>query len=137
MIEIPSPSEIAWLSRRFVMSSESRPASSPFRRFPVSHPSARQNYDRIGEEGQPDLDTKSGSDADRVPHRLQLEERCDLVRALSAGPAPDHTLHVVGREPLELGDLSVRAGDVDGVHIDVTGEPRRELRLEPGEDVHH
>ena len=50
MTEIPSPSEIAWLSRRFVMSSESRPASSPFRRSPVHTSCAR--YDRIGEEAE-------------------------------------------------------------------------------------
>ena len=138
MIEIPSPSEIAWLSRRFVMSSESRPASSPFGAFP-SHIRARGRTTIASgrRRGQPDLDTRAA----QTPIGCQTvfsSRNAAISYGLCRSARPRTTrLTLSAARRSKLQDLSVGAGDVDRVHVHMTGEPRRELRLEPGEDVHH
>src|SRR5712692_3478566 len=99
-IEIPSPSEIAWLSLR--PPAIARDATSPSR-------------------------------ADRIPHGLQLEEGGDLPRALAVGGAANDAFDVLGGQLLELGREAVGAGDVEGVHVHVPGEPGGKLGAVAGE----
>src|SRR5512132_2491005 len=75
-----------------------------------------------------------GSNADRVPDGLELEEGRDLPRALVVGRTADDALDVLGGQPLELGDVPVSASDVDRVHVHVPREPRRQLLVQARDD---
>src|SRR5439155_1147512 len=55
--------------------------------------------------------SRTESHPDRMPDRLELEERRDLVRALPVGTPADDPLYVLRTEPLELREVAVCAGD--------------------------
>src|SRR5207248_453861 len=80
--------------------------------------------------------SRTESHPDRMPDRLELEERRDLVRALPVGFAADDPLHVLRTEPLELREIAVGAGDVERDHVHMRRELRRELLAQAGDDVH-
>src|SRR5919197_1192618 len=101
-------------------------------RVPKTIPRRR---DRAGTKSESALGRGKESDAYWVPDRLELEEGQDLPRALGVGGAVDDALDVRGGGALELGDVAVRTGQVERVHVHVGREHRRELPLQTGEDV--
>ena len=74
------------------------------------------------------------SDTHRVPDSFQLQEAGDLPRALILGGASDDPFHVVGGQPLQLGHVPIRTGDVKRVHIHMRGQHRSELAVVAGEE---
>src|SRR5215475_3531938 len=79
--------------------------------------------------------SERGLNADRMPDRLELEEGGDLPRGLDVRGAAMDALDAVRREPLELSDLAVGAGEVERVDVDVRCQPRRELGTMTGHHV--
>src|SRR5207247_5089302 len=77
----------------------------------------------------------AASEADRVPDGLELEKRLDLPGALGLGRRANDPFDVFSGELLELAGRPVCAGEVDGVHVHVPGEPGRKLVAEAGEEV--
>src|SRR5207253_10555652 len=77
----------------------------------------------------------TSSHPDRVPDGLELEERRDLVGTLVIGLSADDPLHVLCAEPLELGDITVRAREVERDHIHVRRDRGRELATQARDDV--
>src|SRR5207253_8397662 len=75
------------------------------------------------------------SHPDRVPDGLELEEGGDLVGTLVIGPSAHDPLHVLRAEPLELGDIAVRASEVERDDVHVRRDRRRELATQAGDDV--
>src|SRR6185312_5833783 len=66
-------------------------------------------------------------DAYWMPDGFELEERCDLPRALIVRGASDDALHVLCGELFELLALPVRAREIECVDVHVAREPGREL----------
>src|SRR5437867_5274241 len=73
--------------------------------------------------------------ADRVPDGFQLEERCDLPRALGIRLPADDALDIVRGRALELGRAAVGTGEVEGVDVHVRREPGCELGAPAREEV--